>query len=166
MLLTLRGTPCLYYGDEIALEAGDVPADRVLDCATPSRDPGRTPMPWTPDGGWIAPWLPLADSSRNVEEQRANPGSTLHFTRDLIALRRRLPELRSGGYVELPTPAGAWAWRRGDDVVVALNLGADTVQIPGLGGTIALSTNRARDGESVDVAVTLGPSEAVIVELG
>ncbi len=62
LLLTLRGTPCLYYGDELALEAGDVPADRILDVATPSRDPGRTPMPWTRGGGWHDPWLPLADT--------------------------------------------------------------------------------------------------------
>ncbi len=125
MLLTLRGTPCLYYGDELALEAGAVPPERVLDVADPPRDPGRTPMPWTSEGGWHEPWLPLADTSRNVEGQRADPGSTLHFTRDLIALRRRLESLHTGAYTELPAPAGAWAWRRGDDVIVALNLGAE-----------------------------------------
>ena len=47
VLLGLRGTPVLYYGDELALANGHVPKDRELDCATPSRDPGRTPMPWT-----------------------------------------------------------------------------------------------------------------------
>ena len=116
MLLTLRGTPCLYYGDELALEAGAVRAERVLDVADPPRDPGRTPMPWTSDGGWHDPWLPLADSSRNVEEQRADPGSTLHFTRDLIALRRRLDESPHGRVHGAAAPAGSWAWRRGDDV--------------------------------------------------
>ena len=114
MLVTLRGTPSLYYGDELALPAGHVPPDRIRDVAVPSRDPCRTPMPWTREGGWNDPWLPLEDTSRNVEDQRADPDSTLHFTRDLIALRKQLADLRSGAYAELPSPPGAWAWRRGE----------------------------------------------------
>ncbi len=163
ILLTLRGTPCLYYGDELALTAGDVPQDRVVDCATPSRDPGRTPMPWNREGGWHDPWLPLADTTRNVEEQRADPGSTLHFTRDLIGLRRRLAALRSGRYEEIPAPSGAWAWRRGEGVVVALNLGSQPVEIEGVQGAIALTTNRAREGEHVSGALALASSEGAIV---
>ncbi len=120
-------------------------------------------MPWTPDGGWRDPWLPLADTSRNVEEQRADPGSTLHFTRDLIALRGQLGDLRSGDYVELAASPGAWAWRRGDDVVVALNLGAEPVQIDGIEGSIVLSTDRRRDGETSTGCLTLGASEGVVV---
>jgi alpha-glucosidase len=164
MLLTLRGTPCLYYGDELGLGAGEVAAERVVDCATPSRDPGRTPMPWTraDGGGWRDPWLPLADTSRNVEEQRADSASTLHFTRDLIALRRELPALRSGRYEEVSAPEGAWAWRRGDDVLVAVNLGGEPVEIGGVDGSIALSTSR-RDGEIVTGGLELAPSEAAIV---
>jgi alpha-glucosidase len=163
MLLTLRGTPCLYYGDELALTSGEVPTERIVDCATPSRDPGRTPMPWTSDGGWHEPWLPLADASRNVAEQRTDPGSTLHFTRDLVALRRRLDDLQSGSYVELRAPAGCWVWQRGDDVLVALNLGDEPVQIEGVEGSIALSTNRSRDGEPTTERLTLGASEGVVV---
>ena len=163
LLLTLRGTPCLYDGDELALTSGEVPTERIVDCATPSRDPGRTPMPWTPDGGWHEPWLPLADTSRNVEEQRADPGSTLHFTRDLVALRRRVADLRSGTYSELPAPAGCWIWRRGDDVVVALNLGDEPVQIEGVVGSIALSTNRGRDGELATERLVLAAGEGVIL---
>ncbi len=163
MLLTLRGTPCLYYGDELALTSGEVPTERIVDCATPSRDPGRTPMPWTSDGGWHEPWLPLADASRNVEEQRADPGSTLHFTRDLVALRGRLDDLRAGSYVELRAPAGCWVWQRGEGVVVALNLGDEPVQIEGVEGSIALSTNRARDGEPTTERLALGASEGVVV---
>jgi alpha-glucosidase len=163
VLLTLRGTPCLYYGDELALTSGHVSPDRVLDCATPSRDPGRTPMPWTPDGGWEEPWLPLADASRNVEDQRADPHSTLHFTRDLIALRRRLEDLRTGRYAELPAPEGAWAWRRGNDVVVAVNLGSSTVEIEGVDGFVALATTRSDEGRDVRGGLSLGPHEAAIV---
>jgi alpha-glucosidase len=162
ILLGLCGTPCLYYGDELALEAGAVPADRVLDCATPSRDPGRTPMPWTADGDWQKPWLPLVDTARNVEDQRGDPGSTLSFTRDLIALRRELLGLRSGAYEEVPAPEGAWAWKRGE-VVVALNLGAQRVAIEGVDGVIAISTNRARDEDRVDGELDLAPSEGAII---
>jgi alpha-glucosidase len=162
ILLGLRGTPCLYYGDELALTAGTVPKDRILDVATPSRDPGRTPMPWTAEGGWRDPWLPLTNTTRNVEDQRADGGSTLHFTRDLLALRRETPALRSGLYAELSTPTGTWAWRRGGDVVVAVNVGADPVEIEGVAGSIRLATDRAREGEVVR-SLALAPGEGAIV---
>ena len=100
---------------------------------------------------------------RNVEEQRADPGSTLHFTRDLIALRRRLESLRTGAYRELPAPAGSWAWRRGDDVTVALNLGAEHLTVSGVEGSIVLSTNRSRDGEHIGDGLALAPGEGAIV---
>jgi alpha-glucosidase len=163
VLLTLRGTPFLYYGDELALTNGRVPPDRVLDVAEPSRDPCRTPMPWSAAGGWRDPWLPLEDTSRNVEDQRADPGSTLRFTRDLITLRRELQDLRAGAYTELPSPEGAWAWRRGETVAVAVNLGAEPVEIGGLEGRIALATNRPRDGDLVDGALMLQAAEGVVV---
>ena len=69
------------------------------------RDAMRTPMPWrnAPGGGFTAPgvrpWLPFGDlAACNVEDQRGDPDSMLHLTRDLIALRRRTPDLRSGAY--------------------------------------------------------------------
>jgi alpha-glucosidase len=163
ILLGLRGLPCLYYGDELALTSGDVPADRILDVAEPSRDPGRTPMPWTPDGGWRDPWLPLADTSRNVETQRADPSSTLHFARDLIAMRKRSSDLRAGDYAALEAPTGAWAWRRGDRTVVAVNLGDEPVEVDDLAGTIALATDRSREGQRVGAGLALAPGEGAIV---
>ncbi len=162
-LLTLRGVPCLYYGDELALADGHVPPERVRDVADPTRDPCRTPMPWTRSGGWTDPWLPLEDTSRNVEDERVDPASTLNFTRDLIALRRDLPDLRSGAYAELHVPAGAWAWRRGDSVVTAINLGSRPVEIDGVDGSIALATRRSRDGESVTGRLRLAPAEGAVV---
>jgi alpha-glucosidase len=162
ILLGLRGTPCLYYGDELALTAGEIPHDRIVDVAVPSRDPGRTPMPWTSEGGWDDPWLPLTDTARNVEAQRADPSSTLNFTRDLIAARRRLPDLREAAYAELGAPPGAWAWRRGRSVV-AVNLGGEQVEIEDVDGVVALCTNRERDGEEVADVLTLPPAEGAIV---
>ncbi len=164
ILLALRGTASLYYGDELALPNGRVLPERVRDVAVPSRDPCRAPMPWTPEGGWQDPWLPLEDTSRNVEGQRADPQSTLHFTRDLIALRKQLPDLSSGDYVELTSPPGTWAWRRGEGVVAAVNLGRDAAEIDGVEGSIALATRRHREQEHVDGRLRLEPAEGVLVE--
>ncbi|MBA3843292.1 MAG: alpha-amylase [Actinobacteria bacterium] len=111
MLLTLRGYVILYQGDEIALTDGDVPEDCVLDIATPGRDPSRTPLPWTAAGEeWVDPWLPLTDTARNVEEQRADPESTLHYVRDLIARRKAFV---NEPYRTLPSATGVWAYARG-----------------------------------------------------
>jgi alpha-glucosidase len=122
LLLTLRGVPILYQGDEIALLDGEVPPDRVTDIADPPRDPSRTPLPWTPSGAeWRAPWLPLADTSRNVEEQRADPGSTLSFVRELIHRRR---SFAGAPYQTLPSDGPVWAYRRGA-VTCLLNLSAE-----------------------------------------
>ena len=122
-------------------------------------------MPWTREGGWSDPWLPLDDTSRNVEDQLADSDSTLHFTRDLIALRRRLPDLQTGSYVELPAPMGAWAWRRGQDVVVAMNLGSSSVEIEGIEGSVALATLRGRGGERVAGHLRLMPAEGAVVRV-
>ena len=120
-------------------------------------------MPWTREGGWTDPWLPLEDTRRNVEDQRSDPASTLSFTRALISLRRRLPDLRTGGYSELPTPEGAWAWQRGENVAVAVNLGSSPADIYGIEGTIALTTSRTREEECVSGRLRLGPTEGAVV---
>lgn len=112
MLLTLRGVPVLYMGDELALEDGAVPPERIRDVAFPSRDPARTPFPWTRDGTeWRDPWLPFTPTERNAEES-----ATLPFTRELIRLRRSL----SGSYETVPSPPGTWVYRRGSGHVVVL----------------------------------------------
>jgi alpha-glucosidase len=116
MLLTLPGVTILYQGDEIGLEDGEVPPERVVDVST--RDPERTPMPWSaePNGGFTTgdPWLPLGDyRRRNVAAQREESGSVLNLTRDLIALKKRL----QGPYQGLPAPRGSWRYSRGQAVV-------------------------------------------------
>jgi alpha-glucosidase len=165
VLLGLRGTPCLFQGDELALPDGHVAEDRVRDVATPARDPCRTPFPWTQAGSWDDPWLPLEDTSRNAEDQRADPESTLSYTRDLVALRRATPDLTAGAYRELEAPSGAWAWRRGDGIVVAVNLGSEPVEIQGVDGTIAIATRRERDGEDVGGTLALRPAEGAVVRI-
>jgi alpha-glucosidase len=175
ILLTLRGTPVLYYGDEIGMREAEVPADRVLDPVGlrrdddhPGRDGARTPMPWTdePGAGFTAagvePWLPFGDLAVNVAAQRADPGSVLHLVRDLIALRRAHDDLHAGAYTPLEAPGGAWAYRRGERAVVALNLSDARVVVPGVSGRVAIGTDRARDGEALAGSVDLAPWEGVV----
>jgi alpha-glucosidase len=179
MLLTLRGTPFLYYGDEIGLP--EVPQDwrtaldpvaRRTGDASRNRDVGRTPMPWSdePGGGFTTsgatPWLPFGDlAAHNVAAQREDPGSTLHLVRDLIALRRSHTDLTAGAYETLPAPEGAWAWRRGERFGVAVNLSGAELVVDGLDGDVAIATSRSRDGERVAGSLHLGPWEAAVVEL-
>ncbi len=175
MLLTLRGTPFLYYGDEIALEDVALDPAKSLDPAAREdpehdRDRCRTPMPWTdePGGGFTAgprTWLPFGALSRNVAGQRRDPGSTLRLTRDLIALRREREDLRRGDYAALAAPPGAWAYRRGERHAVALNLSPEAVAVDGLAGVVLVATDRDRDGEHVSGTVALGAWEAAVIEL-
>lgn len=169
IMLTLRGTPFLYAGDEIGLPDGDVPDYRIRDVG--DRDPCRTPMPWDdgPHGGFTAagsdPWLPMtAYPQRNIARQRADRGSILHFVRDLIALRRAEADLRVGAYRRLEAPEGAWAWRRGDGLAVALNLGPEPVSFTRLSGTVVIGTDRSRDGERC-AALALATREGAVIRL-
>ncbi len=156
-LLTLRGTPFLYYGDELGLRQTEIPAERVRDID--DRDGARTPMPWAPDGGWTDPWLPVGETARNIEDARRDPGSTLAFTRDLIALRRSRDDLLEGAYESLPSPAGVWSYRRGAATAVVLNL-SDHESGFDLGGRVLIST----DGSS-SVPSRLPPWTGVVVDL-
>jgi alpha-glucosidase len=115
LILTLPGSAVLYQGDELGLEDGAVPDDRIVDLANPSRDPERTPFPWTRSGAeWQSPWLPLTDTSRNAENSTILP-----YVRELIEQRKELGE----GYRTLPSEQGVWAYARGDRTCV-LNMTA------------------------------------------
>jgi alpha-glucosidase len=126
-------------------------------------------MPWTAEPGagfttpGVEPWLPFGDLAANVAAERADPGSVLHLVRDLIAVRRADDALRAGAYEQIVAPDGAWAYRRGDRALVALNLSGAPVTVPGVHGRVEIATDRARDGEAVEGAVTLGPWEGVVL---
>jgi alpha-glucosidase len=137
MLLTLRGTPFLYAGEELGLEDAEVPVERVVDPG--GRDGCRAPLPWTAgDGyGWPAdPWLPWPPdpAARSVEAQRADPDSMLHLCRAALALRRASPALRLGTLELLDdVPDGVLAYERahGDDRrLVWLSFGDEPVPPP------------------------------------
>ena len=167
-LLTLRGTPFLYYGDELGLRQARIPDAQALDAA--GRDGARTPMPWAsgPEAGFtapgVAPWLPMGDTTLNVADQREDPGSTLSFCRELMALRRRRDELRTGAYTSLPAPQGIWAWRRGQTTVVAVNLSDRELKADGVEGQVLIGTTRHRDGERVRGPLRLAPWEGVVLD--
>jgi alpha-glucosidase len=179
LLLGLRGTAVLYYGDELGLPDVEIPDDCLVDPLSieyrpvVNRDAARTPMPWYPGpgAGFTAPeaepWLPIGDrDGLTVAEQRTDPTSMLHLTRAVLALRRELPDLHDGPYSAWPTPEGVWAWQRGTTVLVAVNLSETTATVPSVTGTVRLSTDRSRDGDSAGAPLTLRPWEAVIVTLG
>ena len=115
LLLTLRGTPTLYYGDEIGMVDVPVATENSrdpLERREPGRgrDPERSPMQWdaSPNGGFcapdVAPWLPLApDAAKvNVAAQADNPDSLLTLTRRLLRLRGKHPVLHAGAFEALP----------------------------------------------------------------
>lgn len=155
LLLTLRGTPTIYYGDEIGLADVAIPAERVRDpreLREPGlglgRDPVRTPMPW--DGSAHAgfstaePWLPLNPdwAERNAAAQAGDPMSMLSLHRALLALRRSEPALAIGDLVLLDAPSGVLAYQRcygKRRLTVLLNLTGENRTVP-WHGDVLLST--------------------------
>jgi alpha-glucosidase len=143
LLLTLRGTPTIYYGDELGIGRVDISPTQVQDpreLREPGlglgRDPVRTPMPWdaTPNAGFTTgtPWLPLNSdwSERNVATQAQVPGSPLSLYRRLLALRRTHRALAIGDITLLDAEGAVLAYERrlgSERLLIALNLG-DTLQ--------------------------------------
>src|SRR5262249_33676342 len=130
----------------------------------------RSPMPWRnePGGGFtgpnVRPWLPISNfAEHNVASQQGQPDSQLQLTRDLIDLRKHTPELQAGDSTALPAPRGLGAWRRGQSIPVALTLSGSHHTLDGVTGTIAIATDRPRDGEPVSTRLALRPWEGAIV---
>src|SRR3954447_18582306 len=187
LLLTLRGTPTMYYGDELGMTDVPIPPEHTRDpweLNEPGlgRDAERTPMRWTaePNAGFsdpdATPWLPIGERHRgdDVASQRADPTSMLAFTAALLRLRRSSRALLSGSWVPIDgLPETALAYTRevpGERVAIALNLGGEAleVRLPGA-AVIRLSTAgaNARSGErsSGDGRVALGAYEGIVAAL-
>jgi alpha-glucosidase len=179
MLLTLRGTPFLYYGEEIGMADGEVPPESVVDVA--GRDPERTPMQWdaSPSGDFTAgtPWLPLGAETPtiNVASQMADPASMLSFQRDLIRRRRASAALRRGSYRTITeVPADVFAYVReaaGERWIVVLNFGSEPASVDLTARTagtaparLDVSSDPARAvGGLVNGRIDVGPDEGVLI---
>ena len=169
LLLTLRGTPFLYAGEELGLEDAVVPPSRVVDPG--GRDGCRAPIPWdpSPGHGWAVddPWLPWPPEpgARSVEAMVADPGSILHLYRRLLAARRASPALRLGTWEALATPRGVLAYRRVAGVdrrAVAVNFSALQKPLP-LPGQWAVEVASDGKGEGERFGGQLGPDQALVL---
>ncbi|HEX2048335.1 MAG TPA: alpha-amylase family glycosyl hydrolase [Acidimicrobiales bacterium] len=150
VLLTLRGTPFLYAGEELGLDDAAVPEHARVDPG--GRDGCRAPIPWdpAPGHGWAGePWLPWPPDpvTRNTATLTGDDGSILHLYRRLLACRRRSPALQSGAWRLLGAPEDVLAFERraGDDVrQVWANFGDGEIVVDG-GGTVEVGTRPRRD---------------------
>ncbi|MBV8186939.1 MAG: DUF3459 domain-containing protein [Alphaproteobacteria bacterium] len=185
LLLTLRGTPTVYYGDEIGMQQVPIPPERVRDPFERNvpgkklgRDGCRTPMQWdtSPYAGFsdVEPWLPLGDDHRhnNVENQRADQTSIYQLHRRLIELRCTRPALRLGRYRPIAASGDLLLFvreRERERLLVALNLGDEPLEVSltngRLAGTLLLSTAGDRVAEKVTGSLDLRGDEGAIVEL-
>jgi alpha-glucosidase len=191
MLLTLRGTPFLYYGEEIGMvttepktveEVRD-PVGRRYWPLRKGRDGERTPMQWdaTTHAGFTAgtPWLPVPPSARekNVAAQAKDPASLLAFYKRMIALRRQSPALLDGDYEAVGSDPHVYAYLRRTPrqrMLVALNMSAEerTLRLDpattGSASAVRLRlSSRARSAAGIQgQELRLAPFEAVILELG
>ena len=182
LLLTLRGTPTLYYGDELGLSDVAIPAARVQDpreLREPGldlgRDPVRTPMPWdeSKNAGFTTaePWLPLnADwPTRNVARMAEEPHSILTLYRRLLAMRRTHLALSIGDIALLDAEGDVLAYERrhgAERLIVALNLEgrSQPLQLPDWANDCRpLLSTLADAAPAGEGALLLRPNEGVIL---
>ncbi len=181
LLLTLRGTPTIYYGDELGMTDVAIPPDQVRDpqeLRAPGqgfgRDPVRTPMPWdaSANAGFTTgePWLPLGPDwrTRNIAAESTDPDSMLSIYRALLALRREQRALALGDFALVRAEGEVLAYERsheGERLLIALNLGEEwqRLAVPTWASPheIVLSTRRARERGPGEM--TLAPDEGVIL---
>lgn len=185
LLLTLRGTPTIYYGDEIGMRDVPIPQDEIVDPQglnmpdrNVSRDPARTPMQWSGDehAGFSKnkPWLRLPHSFTrvNVALQKEDPESMLAFYHNLIALRKRQPAFQTGKYTPVFADKQLIAFIRENDLdrfLVVLNLSHRPAYLRPkdelFEGEIVLSSEPERTGLRVENTILLSGDEGIIVRL-
>lgn len=188
LLLTLRGTPFLYYGEELGMRDISLKRKEILDPPGKKywpfykgRDGCRAPMQWddSPYAGFstVKPWLPPHPdySTRNVAAQLADSRSMLNFTRTLIRLRREHEALRRGEFVALTIqPQDSLAYLRrlpGQSILVALNFSPRPARIPlpqtvlRRTWTLLLSTHRDTAPNIATEGLLLAPYEVCLLKM-
>ncbi len=185
MLLTLRGTPTIYYGDEIGMMDVPVPESGIRDpqglhkgARHLTRDPQRSPMQWndeTASAGFskATPWLPVAANYKrvNVARQSQDDFSILTLYRRLIALRQREPALKIGAYHPVYSDHQLLSYKRhhaDTSFLIVLNLTHATAyfEMPeNLKGRIELSTHPELEGGIVSGTISLGGDEGLLIRL-
>ncbi|MCP3402096.1 MULTISPECIES: alpha-amylase family glycosyl hydrolase [unclassified Bradyrhizobium] len=182
LLMTLKGTPFLFMGDEIGRKRVSIPPDRVRDPfekLVPGyglcRDPERAPLRWdaSAGGGFSSgcPWLPLdPEGSANVIGQRSDERSMLSLFRALMALRREQACLREGRYEPLRAQHDVLAFKRvvrGDEMLIVLNIAAEPRRWTWQGsGRLLLSTHLDQTSRSLpDGSILLRGNEGVIIAI-
>ncbi|MGH2507522.1 MAG: alpha-amylase family glycosyl hydrolase [Ktedonobacteraceae bacterium] len=185
LLLTLRGTPTCYYGDELGMQDVAVPPAQMhdpqgKDNPAYSRDPARTPMQWdtNPNAGFclpqVQPWLPFAEDAQtaNVASDQQDTRSCLNLVRALLLIRRTLPALTIGAQQSLDQPNTAcFVYQRlhaDQRCVVALNFSGQD-QIVTLSeqgqGSLRLSTYLDRTGHTPLSEIHLRGNEGLLIEV-
>jgi alpha-glucosidase len=187
LLLTLRGTPTMYYGDELGMVDVPIAPDEVKDPAEKNepgkgrgRDPERSPMMWvaaanagftTPEA---VPWLPLqADwATENAAAQAGREKSMLQLYRKLLGLRRLHDTLHVGGIADVEAEGDVLRYRRvaledgeSTDFMVLLNLGNEVATVKCAAGTVVLTTLLDGAGSRVEGLVPIEAGEGLLVAL-
>jgi alpha-glucosidase len=184
LLLTLRGTPTMYYGDELGMRDVPITAEQVRDPAAKDggkgRDPERSPMLWVdaPNAGFTSPeampWLPLEDDwkTMNAASQSKEAKSMFTLYRKLLHLRRRHDTLHAGGIAEISAEGSVLRFKRigledgeSSDFQVLLNLGTEIATVQCAPGTVVLTTLLDGEGSRVEGTVTVEAGEGLLVAL-
>ncbi len=184
LLLTLRGTPTMYYGDELGMRDVPISAEEVRDPSAKNgkgRDPERAPMLWVSaaNAGFTAPgavpWLPLEPdwATQNAAVQAGEKKSMLMLYRRLLALRRLHDTLHAGAVADVEAEGSVLRYRRvavedgeSTDFLVLLNLGAEVATVACPKGTVVLTTLLDGEGSEVDGTVVIEGGEGLLVALG
>jgi len=183
LVCSLRGSVCLYQGEELGLGEAEVPYEALRDpygiAFWPNfkgRDGCRTPMPWTADAdaGFSRgePWLPIAPEhrARSVATQDADPASVLHAARAFLRWRKALPALLHGDIRFLDAPEPILAFTRsldGATLLVAFNLSQSPVHWALPAGTNArpLASHGLVSGRVMDDQMSLPARGVLFAEL-
>ena len=178
LILTLRGTPFIYYGDELGMADIHIPPGEGRDpwgenVSYLGRDGARSPMQWSAEDhagfSTAEPWLPVAPDFqvRNVGAELNDAGSMLNLHRRILSKRKDSPALRLGSYLTHPSSTDeVLVYRResdGDTKTVALNLSDEFQEVALTFGEVVISTTDSQRDEVFKGGLVLSPREGVLI---